>query len=227
MTCSEFPWLYFCLIYPRRGAGRASDQKCQQEKTRRAPRKACCIQTQDQKKGEPSKKESFQTTTALTSQSETAAPSPWQQRLSGKCGLHAHLIVNRYPSPLFGVVSEKTPWESGTFIPTWWKRTPTSLPSTVSGEATWRAVRKCLSPPSRVVSVEACWGVKSYFNQAVLTRHHFPSTPIPAPSPMLVKAKWGTWIFIFFAICLCAQECMLGVINIHGEDTDTSLASLW
>ena len=26
-------------------------------------------------------------------------PSAWQQRLSGKCGFHAHLIVTRYPSP--------------------------------------------------------------------------------------------------------------------------------
>jgi len=33
------------------------------------------------------------------------------------------------------------------------------------------------SPPARVVSTEAWWGIKSYFYQAV-TRHPFPSTPM-------------------------------------------------
>ena len=92
----------------------------------------------------------------------------------------------------------------------------------VEGGHIQREVRTCLSLPSRVVSVEAWWGEKFYFNQAVVTRHHFPSTPIPVP-PHVNKDWVGSLDFYL----LCHLSLWLGGINIHGEDPNTSLARLW
>ena len=109
-------------------------------------------------------------------------PSPLQQRLSGKCGFHAYLIVTRYPSPtLWDGIREDPMGKRDCYPHLVEMSTHLTALHSVEGGHIQREVRTCLSLPSRVVSVEAWWGEKFYFNQAVVTRHHFPSTPIPVP----------------------------------------------
>lgn len=52
-------------------------------------------------------------TVALTSQNETQLRPHHASRLSRKCGLHAHLILTRYPDPYFGVYQRRPHGKEG------------------------------------------------------------------------------------------------------------------
>ena len=96
------------------------------------------------------------------------SPPCCQWRPRREPGFHPHPVIMRHlpllsdrkegTLPLLsGLMSPEAKWDSRTIMTIlWWGG---FLLSTVSREATWRAVRKCLPLLTTVVSVEAWWGV--------------------------------------------------------------------